>query len=198
MARRPAFNFDYDPSLEDFAVSKSLYLAARPDASFRYIATSALVLDTNMPSNPRVLLVQRAANDEDPNKWEPPGGACDDDDESILHAATRELWEEAGLQAARIVGLVDGPDFFTLDDGGEVCRFNFVVRLRTDGETSWAVRLNPEEHQHFVWATEDEVRAKKAGGVDLDFTSAEAERKVLLLFEFFRKTYFGGKETEES
>jgi len=75
------------------------------------------VSDTRIASNPHVLPLQRAASDEEPNKWEPPGGGCDDDDESILHAAARELWEEAGLQAARIGGPVGDPYFFTLSDG---------------------------------------------------------------------------------
>lgn len=106
-------SFSYDPSVAEFAVSKASYLAARPEASFGYIATSTLVLDTMTPSNPRILLLQRASSDEDPDKWEPPGGACDDDDETILHAAARELKEEAGLDAAHIGGLVGDSYFFT-------------------------------------------------------------------------------------
>jgi 8-oxo-dGTP pyrophosphatase MutT (NUDIX family) len=137
-------------------------------------------------SNPRVLLLQRAASDEDSNKWEPPGGACDDDDESILHAAARELWEEAGLQAARIGGPVGDPYFFTLCDGKKVCQFNFAVHVRTDSGTPLVVRLNPEEHQRFVWATEGEVQARKVDGIDLDFTREEVERTVLLVFNYFR------------
>jgi 8-oxo-dGTP pyrophosphatase MutT (NUDIX family) len=187
MVERLAFSFDYHPSVAAFAVPKQHYLAARPAASFGYIATSTLVLDTRIASNPRVLLLQRAASDEDPNKWEPPGGACDDEDETILHAAARELGEEAGLQAARIGGLVGDPYFFTLSDGKKVCQFNFAVHPRTDSATSsLAVKLNPEEHQHFVWATESEVKMRKADGMDLDFTRAEVERTVLLAFDRIR------------
>ncbi|KAI9809743.1 MAG: hypothetical protein M1825_000176 [Sarcosagium campestre] len=187
MAERPVFGFDYRPSVEEFAVPKKSYLAARPGASFGYIATSALVMDTRLASDPRVLLLQRAASDEDPNKWEPPGGACDDDDESILHAAARELWEEAGLEAAQISGPISDPYFFALDHGEKVCQFNFAVHPRTtDGAISSAVRLNPEEHQRFVWATESEVKVRKADGMDLNFTRREVERTVLLAFDYFR------------
>ncbi|KAL8387848.1 hypothetical protein RB595_009631 [Gaeumannomyces hyphopodioides] len=186
MAERPVFAFDYHPSVAEFAVPKRSYLAARPGASFGYIATSTLVLDTRIASDPRVLLLQRAADDEDPDKWEPPGGACDEDDETILHAAARELREEAGLDAALISGPVGDPYFFTLSDGKHVCQFNFAVRLGTDSAASLAVELNPEEHQRFVWATESEVRARRAGGVDLDFTREEVERTVLLAFDHFR------------
>ena len=143
------------------------------------------MLDTTIASNPRVLLLQRAASDQDPNKWEPPGGACDDDDESILHAAARELWEEAGLQAARIDKPVGDPYFFSLSDQRKVCQFNFAVHIKNDEGTPSAVRLNPEEHQRFVWATEDEVKARKVGGIELDFTRDEVERTVLLVFKDF-------------
>ncbi|KAK4235441.1 hypothetical protein C8A03DRAFT_36708 [Achaetomium macrosporum] len=170
MVERPEFSFDYHPSVAEFAVPKQSYLAARPGASYGYIATSML----------------RAVSDEDPNKWEPPDGACDDEDENILHAAARELWEEAGLHAARIGGLVGDPYFFTLSDGKKVCRFNFAAHLRTDSATSLAVELDPEEHQRFVWATESEVKARKADGMDLDFTREEVWHTVLLAFDYIR------------
>lgn len=44
-----------------------------------------------------------------PGCWEIPGGGCDDDDESILHAVARELWEEVGLTTTRIGPLVGNP-----------------------------------------------------------------------------------------
>ncbi|KAK2603102.1 hypothetical protein N8I77_009584 [Diaporthe amygdali] len=185
MAGSPIFDFNFDPSVAEFAVSKQSYLAAHPGAPFGYVATSTLVLDTTA-SKPRVLLLQRAASDEDPNKWEPPGGACDDEDQSILHAAARELWEEAGLQASRIEGPAGDPYFFTLSDGKKVCQFNFAVQVRVDSWALPAVRLNPEEHQRFVWATEDEVRSNKAHGMDLDFTTSEVKHTVLQSFSHIR------------
>ncbi|KAI1162158.1 NUDIX hydrolase domain-like protein [Nemania serpens] len=197
MANCPVFSFGYDPSVAEFTVSKQSYLAAHQDAPFDYIATSALVLDTRTASGPRILLLQRAASDEDPDKWEPAGGACDDDDESILHAAARELWEEAGLQATRIGGLVGHPYLFTLGDGKKVCRFNFAVRVSTQGEPPLAARLDPEEHQRFVWATEGEVKVKKVDGIDLDFTSAEVERTVSLAFSYFRGNPLMNAKIEE-
>lgn len=189
MDKRPLFSFEHDPSAADFTVSKASYLAARPGVTFGYIATTILVLDTSTPSNPRILLLQRAASDEDPNRWEPPGGACDDDDESILHAAARELQEEAGLEVTWIGGPVGDPHFFSLDNGGRVCRFTFATPVSADAAGSPpTVTLNPREHQRFVWATEAEVRAKKAGGFDLEFTAEEVERLVIQAFEFFRVT----------
>lgn len=186
MTPNPVFDFEYASSVAEFAVSKQSYLAARPDAPFGYIATSALVLDMTTTSDPRVLLLQRAASDDDPNKWEPPGGACDDEDETVLHAAARELQEEADLEAAHIGGPVGEPHFFTLDDGKVVCQFNFAVQPRSSSAAPLAVVLTPEEHQHFVWATEIEVKVGKAGCIDLDFTREEVKRTVLLAFDYSR------------
>jgi 8-oxo-dGTP pyrophosphatase MutT (NUDIX family) len=183
MAEHLKYDFGYDSSLADFAVSKRDYLSARPDASFGYIATSTLVLDTSA-AIPRVLLLQRAAEDEDPNKWEPPGGACDDDDPTILHAAARELREEAGLRAVRMLKTIGEPYFFKLDDGKQVCQFNFAVVVKgADNKTQPAVKLDPKEHQQFVWATEEEVKAKTAGGINLEFTRDEVARTVLQVFK---------------
>ncbi|KAF2164159.1 hypothetical protein M409DRAFT_25505 [Zasmidium cellare ATCC 36951] len=187
MTERSTSGFDYDPSLEDFAVSKEAYLGSRPNASYEFIATAAIVVDTKSSGGPRILLLQRAASDSNPNKWEPPGGACDDEDESILHAAARELREEAGLEAAHIDGAVGDPHLFVSRSGKRVCQFNFAIQVQAENGGPTSVKLDPQEHQNFVWATEDEVKAKFAGGVDLDFTSTEVERTILLAFEYFRR-----------
>jgi 8-oxo-dGTP pyrophosphatase MutT (NUDIX family) len=176
MTLPPVYNFSYDASVAEFAVPKHSYLAARPDASFGYIATSSLVLDKSDKSTPRVLLLQRAASDSDPNLWEPPGGACDDDDETILHAAARELWEEAGLQVKRISGPVGRPYFYDISGGRKVCQFQFAMHVDIDNKI---VKLDPNEHQQFLWASEEEVRARKADDVELRFTRDEVERTVL-------------------
>lgn len=181
MTAPPTDVFQIEPSVAEFAVSKRAYLEARPEVSFAYIATSALVLD-NSGSAPRVLLLQRAASDSSPNRWEPPGGACDDEDSSILRAAARELREETGLQAAQIGGPVGDSHFFTLSNGGIVCQFNFAVHVSGEEGTNLTVKLDPNEHQNLVWATEDEVRARKSGNVDLHFTRGEVERTVLSAF----------------
>ena len=74
----------------------------------------------------RILLVQRAASDSMPLHWEVPGGACDDEDESLLHAAARELLEESGLRARAIRALISPPidgasasRYQGLDDGSK-------------------------------------------------------------------------------
>jgi 8-oxo-dGTP pyrophosphatase MutT (NUDIX family) len=138
-----------------------------------------------------------------PLRWEPPGGACDLDDPSILHACARELWEEAGLVTKSIVGVID-PDgrVFCTRSGKAVCKFEFFVDVDldpgvgvgVDGEDAPSppprVSLDPNEHVDFVWATEGECVAgwrKGEGeeqGVELVFTN-EAQRVVVL--EAFRR-----------
>lgn len=172
-------DLDHDLSVDGFTVSKDAYLAVHKDASYTLIATSALVLDPRGPgSSLRILLLQRAASDSNPNKWEPPGGAVDDEDVSILHAVTRELKEETGLKATRIDGLVGEPHLFNRSNGDTVCRFNFAVIVDA-GED---VKLDPNEHQNYVWASEDEVRTGRTGGVELSFVRDEVKQTVLFAF----------------
>lgn len=186
MISQPSSDFECDTSVKQFCIPKDTYFALHPNAQFNFIATSALVLDTESSSDPRILLVQRAASDSNPNKWEAPGGACDDDDSTILHGAARELWEETGLEATRMDALVGEPHLFTSRSGKRICQFNFAVQVKVVDGKPPAVELDPEEHQDFVWATQQEVKARRAGDVDLDFTSKEVEQIVLLAFEHFR------------
>lgn len=175
--------FEHDPSVAEFAVSKHAFLGMHKDAPYALIATSALVLDKRSTSSSRILLLQRAASDSHPNKWEPPGGAVDDDDATILHAVARELVEETGLRAARVGGPVGESQLFKRSNGDTVCRFSFAVHVDAGKEGELVVQLDRNEHQSFVWATEDEVRAGEAGDVELDFVPGEVKRTVLLAFK---------------
>ncbi|EMC96758.1 hypothetical protein BAUCODRAFT_49270, partial [Baudoinia panamericana UAMH 10762] len=143
--------------LTSFGTSPQAYLRDHPDPRYKYIAVSAIVFDTINPSSPRILLVQRAASDSMPNQWEVPGGGCDEDDHTILHSAARELWEETGLKAKRILSLVGSPHIFTSSSGKAVIKFNFLVEAHRTDEGGFEVSLDPKEHQRFLWATEDEA-----------------------------------------
>jgi ADP-ribose pyrophosphatase YjhB (NUDIX family) len=149
-----------------------------------------------------------------PGRWEIPGGGCDDDDASILHAVARELWEEAGLQAAHVGPLVGrAPHVFVSRSGKVVGKFNFLVEAArdadadddddADGGRRWGewgdVTLDPDEHQRFVWASEEEVRAGRAveGDVELTFTTADVEETVLEAFRLRREEGGAGGGREE-
>ncbi|KAH6639271.1 NUDIX domain protein [Boeremia exigua] len=188
MPEQSIYNFKYDPSVAEFAISKSAYLEAHPREPFDLIATSALVVHKSTTSEPRVLILQRAASDSNPNKWEPPGGAVDDDDVSILHAAARELWEEAGLRAARISGPIGEPHFFARSNGDRVCRFNFVVHVASQGSDVPITKLDYKEHQKEVWATESEIHAGRTRDIELEFVNEEVKRTILLAYDYPRTT----------
>ncbi|KAI8299795.1 hypothetical protein K4K59_002048 [Colletotrichum sp. SAR11_240] len=178
----PSFTLTYPPSLESYNTPASTWLATH-NKTWDGLATAALVFS---PAN-RILLLQRAAHDSMPNLWETPGGAADPEDASLFAACARELWEEAGLTAARIVRVVtEGADrepgsVFTNRTGKIFfCRFAFEVEVETgEGEVEGAVRIDPEEHQDFVWATEEEVRAGRVGDKEIPATNGQMMRIIL-------------------
>src|SRR6266542_3792289 len=175
------FRFTYHPSSSPFTVSSEKFISNRPDAKYKYLATGALVFDDSNSSPPRILLIQRCASDSMPGRWEIPGGGVDDDDKSILHAVARELWEEAALTAINIGPLVGSPHFFESRSGKQVCKFNFLVETKSE-EGTMDVKLNPEEHQRFVWASEEEARSRKVGDLEIEFTTTDLEATVLEAF----------------
>ena len=172
---KPLAQFTIPQALEQWNLSAQAWLQAN-DKHFDGLHASALVYD----SSGRTLLLKRAPHDSMPNRWEPAGGAIDSGDATILHGCVRELWEEAGLVARRMVRIVPesgAHDVFTNRTGRRFyCRFNFEVEV----EDADVVRTDPEEHTEFVWATEDEVRAeRRADGSDMPIT-APITKKALL------------------
>jgi 8-oxo-dGTP pyrophosphatase MutT (NUDIX family) len=191
---RPTFNFTAHPSTSSFAVPYETYLSAHPGEKFKYkfIGTGALVFDASTPE--RILLIQRAAHDSMPSLWETPGGGCDKEDPSILHGVARELWEEAGLTAASIGPQVGDGHFIISRSGKLICKFNFLVDAEKGAGGKLDVKLNPREHQNYVWAAEEEVKARKVGDVELKFTTREQEAVVLEAFRAIREMNAHGQE----
>jgi 8-oxo-dGTP pyrophosphatase MutT (NUDIX family) len=180
------FSFTHHPSASPFTVSSGVYISHHPSEECKYVAIGALVFDDSNSSSPRILLLQRCASDSMPGCWEVPGGGVDDGDESILIAVARELWEEAGLTAASIGPLIGSPHFFRTRSGKAICKFNFLVETKSAGGAI-DVKLNPEEHQRFVWASEEEVKARKVGDLKIKFTFTELEGTVLEAFRIRRE-----------
>ncbi|KAH8808625.1 NUDIX hydrolase domain-like protein, partial [Xylogone sp. PMI_703] len=136
--QQQAFNFTSHPSVSSFSTADSIttapqaYLSNYPGIKCKYTAASALVFEHSNPTCPRILLVQRSQSGTRPGLWEFPGGGCEDDDRSILHAAARELWEETGLNA-RSIGPLIGKPHFTLGGSGKLlCKFSFLVQVKMD------------------------------------------------------------------
>lgn len=161
------------------------------------LATGAVIFSAHHPAGQpdRVLLVQRASHDSMPNKWEIPGGAVDDN-EIVLGGLVREVWEESGLKVRRFIasvgvgeGLAAGAVFQTRR-GSFIFKLTFVVEV----EDSAVVKLDPNEHQDYVWATEEECRAKLVdrasdgkAPTELVFTTAAQEWAITRAFEMRRK-----------
>jgi 8-oxo-dGTP pyrophosphatase MutT (NUDIX family) len=172
---RPALSFAFSSSVSPFNVHVKAYLASHEE--YEAIATGALVFD----SRDRLLVLQRAAHDSMPHLWEVPGGACDEDDETILHGVTREVWEESGLKVnapRQRVGPDDGYVFFTRK-GLKVCKYTF----ETEVESTEGVKLDPNEHQNYVWVTEEECRSHKVEDgnsvAEIKFTTPAQEATIL-------------------
>ncbi|KAI8865491.1 hypothetical protein GQ42DRAFT_166038 [Ramicandelaber brevisporus] len=161
-----ATSFDVAPALTARLVPASTALAAvttepRPHRIVVGIAVQApasLGFDS-----PRVLIVQRAAEvTAFANQYELPGGKVEDDDESILHGAARELLEETNLNAIYFTREFE-PFTYLIptkrSPGGTEThlQLNFVVQ--TDDVTK--LRLNPREHQASAWASLDEIQADR-------------------------------------
>ena len=181
MSKSLEVSFQPHTSASKFSVSAEAYILENRDvpALHQYLVTGAIVFDQSDPN--RVLLIQRAANDSMPNLWETPGGGCDAEDQTVLHSVARELWEEAGL-VAKLIGppVGDGYVFNTLT-GNSVRKLSFIVKVDASN-AGIAVRLDPLEHQHFLWATEQEVQDGSAGKTKLEFTDADQKAVILEAF----------------
>ncbi|KAH8902876.1 hypothetical protein BR93DRAFT_931732 [Coniochaeta sp. PMI_546] len=182
----PIFTFAVDDSVKEFTVPLREYLDSHPQ--FDAIATGCLVF---WPSSPpgggplHLLLQKRSAHDSMPGRWEIPGGGCDHEDESILHGAVRELWEESGLVATAVVARVGGEHVFFSRRGMRIGKFNFEVEVEGGtGEEPPVVRLDANEHEDYVWATEEECRAGRKGETELRFTTKGQEDAI---WEGFRR-----------
>lgn len=103
----------------------------------------------------------------------------DADDESIMHAVVREVWEETGLRIAgfgtgRIVRDDVGEKYHGAksegDEGWEFtevtfrgrrgekgCKLNFVVEIKANVGEELHVELDESEHQEWRWFDEDAV-----------------------------------------
>lgn len=162
-------HFKASRTLDSYNVPAQTWLESNGKTKeFNGLATACAVFHPTT-ATPHLLMLQRAARDSMPNKWELPGGAVDSTDPTVLHGAARELLEEAGLRARHFTHIItEGPSaapgqvFPNSAQTKTWCRFTFGVEVEGDiGEVGFEVRLDPNEHQDFVWATEEEVIAEE-------------------------------------
>ncbi|TLD06506.1 uncharacterized protein PgNI_08450 [Pyricularia grisea] len=188
----PQANFTFPPALFQYNVSIPEYISSQPGLNALIVGTVVFHPD----SSGRLLLIQRAASDFMPNLWETPGGMAEAErDRTVLEAAARELREESGLSAARMRRLVDLYEF-RASDGRTFQKLTFEVEVGVDGvggeqegggTCSPTVKLDPEEHQDFVWVTEQEYRAGWAGERRLAITHPNQEVTLDRAFKAMRE-----------
>lgn len=169
-------SFTSDPAVADFKVTVEEYLPKIP--LLQGICVGAFIFD----GSGRLLIVQRAPHDSYPLRWEVPGGGIDLEDESILHGLARELREETGLKARHVSGLVGKGYTFLTRRPICVCKYSFLVEVE-----DYEVSLDAHEHAAYLWATEDEVKAKRCGDQDLTFTTENQEIVILESFKMKRE-----------
>jgi 8-oxo-dGTP pyrophosphatase MutT (NUDIX family) len=122
---------------------------------------------SEMPAlEPRLLLLHRASADAYGDLWDFPGGSVEESDETIVAAVEREVLEETGLQVAEIMEYVGMHTWIQSQLGRDIkwAKFSFTVRVteRSDGKDP-EIKLAEAEHQAFMWATEDEIKASLEG-----------------------------------
>ncbi|KAF2718990.1 hypothetical protein K431DRAFT_287162 [Polychaeton citri CBS 116435] len=158
----------------------------------------------------QTLILRRIATDTYPLDWELPGGGADfDADRTLADVAARELWEETGLRAKRMVCPIrpDGPgeqqeqeqemmningdkshhstvSIFSDEEGDDWGIANFIVEVE---DLSRPVLIDPREHVEWAWVTEQEVRDSALSGV-----GAKREKELKFVSEVMRRTILEG------
>ncbi|KAJ4360403.1 uncharacterized protein N0V89_000965 [Didymosphaeria variabile] len=178
MAAAPAevSPFDYDPCLQKYKVTEREYLQQNPE--FQAVCTGTVVFN----EKGELLLVKRASSESAfPDFWEIPGGKVDEPDESLLHAAVRELKEETGLVAARIVRQTTHMTFEIPRTQGRIERW---MKLVFEMEVKQLdIDLDPKEHDDYLFATEDEIVHERIGDIVLKYISPDNKRVKLDAFK---------------
>ena len=168
------------------------------------------------PIMPQMLLIRRAANTSNPNKWEPPGGRMKVG-EDVKGCLERELTEETKLQMGEVIAQLKDMSFKAYPSGWEFRFMNFIVEVQDKkddpdaeqqaehestiiaadhvqpvryGETvnleEPKVTLDPDQHTSAMWATEEQVE-------NIEFTS-ETKDVVLDAFKWWKDTFMHDAE----
>ncbi|KAG9250734.1 NUDIX hydrolase domain-like protein [Emericellopsis atlantica] len=181
---RPPITYSFTSSdgLRQYAVPMRQWLATN-DKRFHGLHASAVVFNA---SGTKALLLQRAAHDSMPGRWEPAGGAIDPGDETILQGCARELYEEAGLKAKRIVRQIGSGDPFTNRTGTHIFwRLAFEVEVEdTDDVTN-----DPNEHARWIWASQKEIEEERReeDGEEIPITTTRMKKTLLDAFHLKRE-----------
>lgn len=151
------------PSLRQHAVPLATFLTINP----RYVslAVGSIIFYppfsmTPTATNPRLLLVQRAATEHGfPNRWEVPGGGAELTDPTILHSTARETFEETGLRLTSFVRKI-GPDVEFDIRLGKCLKLIFEIEVAEINENYQrkhkAIKGDAASNEHPAGGPEDE------------------------------------------
>lgn len=115
-----------------------------------------------------------------------PGGKVDNTDESILHAAVRELKEETGLEATRILRKVGEFEFSDKRNAGPE-KWWLKMIFEMEVQSMDALVLDPVEHQAHVFASEEDVVNDLVGDIKLVYVSPPNKGVKLEAFKLRRE-----------
>ncbi|KAJ6262370.1 hypothetical protein Dda_3178 [Drechslerella dactyloides] len=102
----------------------------------------------------QLLLIRRSVSETFSGLYEVPGGGAEPPpvDSTVLDSVARELFEETGLVATRIVRLINTADIVS-SRGKKIHKLHFQVEVQ-DTE---CVVLQPAEHDDYRWVGLDEL-----------------------------------------
>lgn len=166
-------------SLKPYDITVKKYLSQQ--SKFTGVVGAAIIIYDN-----RVLLLQRATDDDCPNVWEVPGGGANGD-ETLVQCDIRELREETGLAAHKVLQMVAEFSWearSSSDDSEAPIIWKIFMFLATveDLETL-EIQLDHQEHQAYLWATEDDIRKDSCGGIQLQWVTTNQNQAILMVFE---------------
>ncbi|KAK4224024.1 NUDIX hydrolase domain-like protein [Podospora fimiseda] len=178
----PAYTFS--PVLQEFEIPVADYLKSHTSLTGGLVV-SALIFHHFDDGSRRILLIQRAATDGFPLKWEIPGGAAEITDKSVFDGVCREVLEETGLKVTKILRKADTKDEWEGRRGGRWRKITFVVEVEgsEDRKKTPKVKLSPEEHQDFGWVTLEEIENTRfEDGTEIEFAYEKQRGTILGLF----------------
>jgi 8-oxo-dGTP pyrophosphatase MutT (NUDIX family) len=159
------------PHLADFPIVREDFREAHPDITD--IIVGAFIIAPSATNrektiSPRVLLLRRSMRtppDQYPGTWDFPGGRFETSDETMVDAVKREVFEETGLHVSQITAFV-GISYWTKPKypARKWGKFCFIVEAEEQKDVagfdlkSIPIKLSPDEHDDFYWATEEEVK----------------------------------------
>lgn len=174
----PCRSYRIQPPIEDYEIPTKSYIA-QSDGIFGIVSAAIII------HNDRVLLVQRASADDCPNVWEVPGGGAHDN-ETIVQCAIRELQEETGLDALEVTSMIGEFKWVDkLENKDSQQRkwkiFMFLVTVDSS-DLHLKIKLDPAEHQAYLWATAAEVEEGVCGNTRLEWISINQKNAILASF----------------